>query len=400
MPVDGNYLYLAPDPNHLCEGNFWINPNIRISNSVFTIGQPATISLIVRNEGTTAAGTGSFGTARVIGAQAVVCALNTHPGFDPRLILPSLRHSGPLVWKNPGGGNYDLGTGQGTEPPSHSYIVLGPWAPTANDVDFYKHIPGVAFGLPSFLYPPGDLSTRDLHVCVYANCNGSVGKPPPDEPKDDEKDGDALADIAAWDKALAGGTSSFCVDRHHGQLNTTLARTLNKNLLTLQFYSGVPRQPKEGGDGMSIAKVFLREQVFEPRADQGLTEMIKCAGLDGLPIQPALVPARVAGIARFRSVAERIEQKAEEIVDEAREALEHLRGHWADEDDASDPGTPRNVLTVQLVPGELQPLLMKVAFDKDDPLGTVHVFDVIQLNQDGTRGGFRLATIQTPAEEG
>ena len=145
-------------------------------------------------------------------------------------------------------------------------------------------------------------------------------------------------------------------------------------------------------------KVFLREQVFEPQADQGLVGMIRRAGLDGLPIQPAPVPARVAGIARFPGVGERIEQKAEEIVKEAREGLEHLRGHWADQDDESDPGTPRNVLTLHLAPGELQPLLLKVALDKDDPLGAVHVFDVIQLNQDGTRGGFRLATIHTPAE--
>jgi hypothetical protein len=55
-------------------------------------------------------------------------------------------------------------------------------------------------------------------------------------------------------------------------------------------------------------------------------------------------------------------------------------------------------LTLHLAPGELQPLLLKVALDKDDPLGAVHVFDVIQLDQDGTRGGFRLATIHTPAE--
>jgi len=42
--------------------------------------------------------------------------------------------------------------------------------------------------------------------------------------------------------------------------------------------------------------------------------------------------------------------------------------------------------------------MLKVALDKDDLLGAVHVFDVIQLNQEGTRGGFRLATIHTHAE--
>jgi hypothetical protein len=149
---------------------------------------------------------------------------------------------------------------------------------------------------------------------------------------------------------------------------------------------------------MKPGKVFVREPVFDPQAHRGVVEMIRLAGLDHLPIQPALLPARVAGIARFRSAVERIEQKVEEIVDEGREALKHLRGHWSDEDDESDPATPRNVVTLQLARGELKPLLLKVALDKDEPLGVVHVFDVVQLNQDGTRGGFRLATINTPAE--
>jgi hypothetical protein len=99
-----------------------------------------------------------------------------------------------------------------------------------------------------------------------------------------------------------------------------------------------------------------------------------------------------------RSVVGRIEQKVEEIVDEGCEVLEHLRGHWSDEDDESDPGTPRNVVALRFAPGELQRLQLKVALDKEEPLGAVHVFDVVQLNQDGTRGGFRLATINTPAE--
>jgi hypothetical protein len=390
MSVDGKFLYLAENPDNPCAVNFWSNPNIQVSGGMFTVDQQARISLIVHNTGITPNGP-SYQPARVNGVQAVVCALNTHPGFDPRLILPSLRNSVPLVWRNkPDDRTYDLQNGQSTEPPSYPYIVLPPWTPTAEDVAFFEHIPGVAFGLPPFF---GDLSIReDLHVCVYANCNGSCA--PANEPVPDaQEDGKPLETISDWDKALAGGSGSFCSDRHHGQLNTTLARTMNKNALTLRFYSGVGKLEKRG-----TVKVFLREQVFEPQADQGLVEMIRRAGLTSLPIQPALVPARVAGIARFPSVAERIEQKAEEIVDEAREAFEHLRGHWADEDDESDPGTPRNVLTLQLAPGELQPLLMRVAFDKDDPLGTVHVFDVIQLNQDGTRGGFRLATIHTPAE--
>jgi hypothetical protein len=74
----------------------------------------------------------------------------------------------------------------------------------------------------------------------------------------------------------------------------------------------------------SSSELRLREPVFDPQAHRGVVEMIRLAGLGHLPIQPALLPARVAGIARFRSVVKRIEQKVEEIVDEGREVFEHL----------------------------------------------------------------------------
>jgi hypothetical protein len=303
--------------------------------------------------------------------------LNTSSDFNSKSILPSLRGSpNPLVFSyvSDADRTYWLAPGQSTIPPGRTPIVLGSWTPTAADIDVFKSVDGWEF--------EQDVS-QDLHVCVLAQCDGSL-PPSSDGTANDGKVGD-------WaDLALA--STSFCADIHHAQLNTTLHRTLSKNALTLPFYAGIGPQKREQG---GTTKVFLREEAFEPQADHGLVEMIRRAGLGGLPIQPAIVPARVAGIARFRSAAKRIEQRAEEIT---HEVLEHLRGRWAEEDDESNPGTPRNVLTLQLAPGELLPLLMKVAFDKDDPLGTVHVFDVIQLNQDGTRGGFRLATIHTPAE--
>ena len=218
---------------------------------------------------------------------------------------------------------------------------------------------------------------------MHANTRGAPDPPVPV----------TLNDGAAMDWTTLDPTS-FCSDQHHGQHNTSLQKTpVNQLAFTIPFYSPAPR-PDQGG----IGKVFVREPVFDPQAHKGVVEMIRLAGLGHLPIQPALLPARVAGIARFRSVVERIEQKVEEIVDEGREVLEHLRGHWSDEDDESDPGTPRNVVTLRFAPGELQRLQLKVALNKEEPLGAVHVFDVVQLNQDGTRGGFRLATINTPAE--
>jgi hypothetical protein len=51
------------------------------------------------------------------------------------------------------------------------------------------------------------------------------------------------------------GNTPICADKHHGQLNTTLQPTLNKNALTVPFFTGRGAQKREGG----AAKVFLRE---------------------------------------------------------------------------------------------------------------------------------------------
>jgi hypothetical protein len=105
----------------------------------------------------------------------------------------------------------------------------------------------------------------------------------------------------------------------------------------------------------------------------------------------------VAGLARFRGIEERAKEKIAEVAGEVREGVEHLFGHWAYEDDEKDPATPRNVLTLEFTGRALHPLLLKVAVDKDDPIGAVHIFEVIQANTGGTQGGFRLATVHAPA---
>lgn len=354
-----NDMFFEQSPDDGCVDNYWLNPNIKIMTGGFSINQPSTIKITVHNH--------SFQNMQLNLVEATVCALNTIHGFNTDSILPSLAVSpNKLSFEGP-----DLITS------STQDYTLGPWTPTQEDGDYLAGLRGAVFDKT--------IDGIDLHVCVFAVCTGQ------------QLNGTSDGTFPNW--GVVG--DKFCTDRHHGQLNTTLHRTQNKLTATVAFFAGLgPGRGGGGGGGGGggNAKVFLREQVFDPQAHQGLVEMIRLAGLVDLPIQPAPVPARVAGIARFRSVGERIEQKAEEILDEAREVLEHLRGHWADEDDEGDPGTPRNVVTLQLAPGELKPLLLKVAFDKDDPLGAVHVFDVVQLNQDGTRGGFRLATINTPAE--
>ncbi len=351
-----DFLVLGPG----CGGNFWFNGNIAISTGVLNVGQPTTISITVKNTDDVP--------VRLNDVQATVCAFNTMHSFNSAAILPSLQLTNPLVWDNTFPFPNDLVIAAG----GSTTVQLPAWTPQASDIHHFDNVPGAAFE---------NLPKTSLHVCIFANCTGSF---PPVNTGAVTDDG-ALVN---WNSAVSG---SFCSDTHHGQLNTSLHRLSNQFHMSIPFYAG-----SAGEREIGKAKVFLREVAFDASAQPELMAMIKRAGFGALPIQPAAVPARVAGLARFRGVVERVKEKLSEVADEIKEGAEHLIGHWAYEDDENDPQTPRSVLTLNLTANALQPLLLKVAVDKDDAVGTVHVFDVVQANANGTRGGFRLATINAP----
>jgi len=100
---------------------------------------------------------------------------------------------------------------------------------TVNDIAFFEKMAGSGFEEIGF--------SRDLHVCVFANCLGS--SPASDVITKDNQDGAAVT----WDAATFGNVN-FCADLHHAKLNTTLDRILSKNAFTLPFYGGIPKNKK------------------------------------------------------------------------------------------------------------------------------------------------------------
>lgn len=343
-----------------CGGTFWNNLNIGISTGNLNVGQPTTISVTVTNVGTE--------NVRVNGVQATVCALNTITGFNSATILPSL--TGPnlnrLEFDNVGpfpNPNDIVIAPNGSQP-----IPLPQWTPTANDIHHFDNVPGAAFDLPQKL---------TLHACVFANCLGSW---PPVQTGQVTDDGQ----LFNWNSI----SNNFCSDTHHGQHNTTLHRLANQRIMVVPFYAGMM------GEGRLVPlKLTVAEVAQHGTVDPAILDAIQRAGLGGLPIAAATTPAKTAGIAEFRGVAERIRHIFEEIGDEIHETFEHLRGNLGFEDDETDDPAPRPVREVRVVPTEAHPLLLKVEFDAGEPVGTVHVFDVTQEDSSGTRGGYRLATV-------
>jgi hypothetical protein len=130
--------------------------------------------------------------------------------------------------------------------------------------------------------------------------------------------------------------------------------------------------------------------------DEDLLAAIGRAGLGNLPIALSTTPAKTAGVAQFRGVAERIRHLVEEAGDEVHEALQHLIGHKSFEDDESDDPAPKPNRQVVVVPGEVHPLLLKAEFANNEPFGSVHIFDITQQDSAGIVGGFRLVSISTP----
>jgi hypothetical protein len=345
-----------------CQGVFWNSANISISTGNLNVNQPTTISVSIQNAGPE--------TVRVNGVQATVCAFNTLHGFNSSSILPSL--TGPnlnlLEFDNvfPFPSDVVIPPG-GSSPP----IALPQWTPTSSDIHHFDNIPGAAFDLPQKL---------TLHACVFANCFGSW---PPVDTGQVTDDGQFFN----WNSV----SDSFCSDTHHTQHNTTLHRLANQRRLVVPFYSGVFGEGRLAPIKMTVIEVSQANGI-----DPEVLEKIQQAGLGGLPIAPATQPAKVAGVAEFRAVAERIRHLFEEIGDEIHEGFEHLRGNLGFEDDETDNPSPQPVREVRVIPGELHPLLLKAEFDPGEPFGTVHVFDVAQEDGDGTRGGYRIATVNTP----
>lgn len=270
-------------------------------------------------------------TVTPIALQWVACALNTASGLTAAGIMPSLKPNGR-----------SLALGQPLPPHSGTFATAS-WIPPASDFQYF-------FGSSS-PWVWEDLQHTKLHVCVFANVYGTDSNGAPD--------GTSIPD---W-TAMGAISGNFCADPHHGQLNTVLQKVSGQMpRVHVPFFAGAAGKELE-----SPAQISVLERRLNDRIERSVLAQIAREELDGVWPRPATQAAKLAG-----------------IIPVARK-----------EDREQYYRTPKAVVDVKLRGHEIHPHVLTLELDKHEPAGTVHVFDVVQTNGDGKRGGFRLITIST-----
>ncbi len=107
-------------------------------------------------------------------------------------------------------------------------------------------------------------------------------------------------------------------------------------------------------------------------------------------MQPATSDPRDFGLHKY---SPRCEGYLAEIICEAEECFEDLIETVEGRPDCERHGRR---IKLNLPPNGLQPLLLQIEIDGGEPVGTVHVFDIVQTETSGRRGGIRVGAVVIP----
>jgi hypothetical protein len=214
--------------------------------------------------------------------------------------------------------------------------------------------------IPDDLVPPN----QDGHVCIVANCAG-------------------IADVHG-DQALIGFTIpnddltkiDICNDPQQGQLNITILPVKKHKRDTLSEQFGFLSGIADAGRGAQVVLdiVPLRQGT---RVDAAVLSALQSGPFRDLSFRPVDTPLKRVALRKnpheCRGWLAKVIREAEAIVED---------------------GTR---LGLTLPPNGLQPLVFEAEMDPSEAPGTVHVFDVIQTDQNtGQRGGYRIAVVAVP----
>jgi hypothetical protein len=340
-----------------CNGQPWLNPNISVNTGTFNAGKPSNISLTVSNFGPEP--------VRLNSLRATVCAANTLHGFNAQSILPSLRNSNPLLYDNV----FPFPAPDYIIPPGGSQTVTLPtWTPTGADVNSFANVAGTLFDDP--------LTKLSLHACIFASCSGSWPATRSDPPGAVTDDGSLIS----WNNAAF---KNFCNDVHHAQRNVVVKRLKGQMIAKIAFLSG-----SCSSEDME-ARVRVREVPFSMEEHRDLQEMIRSAGLPHESLAPAEFPAASISIAELTPDAGRVSTAGRSLIFSFLAFFRAILGL-----PPAEPVEGRKVESARFKPMELRPFALSIQPDPEDRAGTVRLFDIVQSNNDGTRGGLRVVTVQ------
>jgi hypothetical protein len=373
IPLDINDYLNQGQRVNWCGGTWWTNQNLQLSGTVSgttaKVGDDVTIQVGIQgvtNQGFTEE-------AQVQHVQAWVCYPNTMPGrADASLIVfsmqpahggqpPSLDLTGsPQVifgsaqvfdYQNPADGTY------------HQFSLAPVWTPSDQDI-----------------LPPNTTA----HVCIVGTSQGIA---------DVNGAADPVGLFVPNNNDLSG--IDICTDPHQGQTNITIVPISGGQikpgggLHEFGFLSGAAVRDRRAQVTVEIRPVRQGNEV-----DPAVLKVLRSGPYAKLAFRPAAAPPRTLRLRRSTHECKgwlaRIVCEAEEILEDAVEAVEGLVG-WGHDDDRHG-----RRLKLTLPPKGLQPLVLQTDLDTSEAPGSVHVFDIVQTDADGRRGGIRVGAVIVP----
>lgn len=185
---------------------------------------------------------------------------------------------------------------------------------------------------------------------------------------------------------------NICTDAHQGQRNITV----------LPVGVGMRGGKSAGlGDfGFLAGGVLGREQervvveitlVAQPNGiDPVVKRVLEAGPWNGLPLRPATSRPRGFGL---RKNPHRCEGWLAKIICDAEEFVEELIAKVEGRPDVEKRGRR---IALKLPPKGIQPMLFQMELNESDQPGSVHVFDIVQTDQSGRRGGIRVGVVVVP----
>ncbi|HME23602.1 MAG TPA: hypothetical protein VKI44_20130 [Acetobacteraceae bacterium] len=343
---------------------WWTNENIQLSGS--SLGPTSakvgdTVSVQVGIQGVL----GSHGTeeGQILHVQAWVCYPNTVPGGAGPLV-PSML-TGPTPAKDLTGspvsifGSAQVGDYQSPGPAYKQFTLDNTWSPQQQDI-----------------IPPN----TDAHCCILATCQGLA---------DINNEGGVEVGLFVLGTDLS--PIDICTEPHEGQTNVTIlpiSGGMRRGGLLLSDFGFLSGAAVRGERAQVVVEVT---PLAQPNGiDPAVLRVLKAGPWSGLPLRPATSDPRGLGLRKNRHGFEGWLAK---IVCEAEEFIEDLVEIVEGRPDDDHRGRR---IRLTLPPNGLQPLLMQTELDASEPPGTVHVFDIVQTETSGRRGGIRVGVVVVP----
>ena len=359
-----DYLAQGQRNNWCGTQTWWTNENIQLSGS--SLGPTSarvgdTVSIQVGVQGVTDQGHTEEG--KILHVQAWVCYPNTVPGRAGPLV-PSMM-SGPTPAKDLTGspvtifGSAQSGDYQSPGPSYTQFTLDNSWSPQAGDI-----------------IPPN----TDAHCCILATCQGIA---------DVNNEGGVQVGLFVPGANLL--PIDICSDPHEGQTNITILPLSGHHrrggllLGDFAFLAGAANR-----DTRAQIAVEVRSLAQPNGIEPGVLRVLQAGPWKSLPLRPAVSEPRGLGL---RKNNHKCEGWLAKIICEAEEFFEDLIELVEGRPDDDRRG---RLIKLTLPPNGIQPLLMQTEIDASEPTGTVHVFDIVETEASGRRGGIRVATIVVP----